>query len=531
MDNSENKEKEQRKHLFHTTEKSDFIVNMTEPQYQKLGFIYLVLTTLVLFVMSIPYYVSKGAIRFSFSGINTLQTMKYVDFSRISTTHAEYISYLQIALYAASFIGFLILIISATKKYFKAGENKLFVLPVIYLLFVLVSTFLAYDIKCAFFGKDYRYNGMLTLFSYIGLFVAASQINSRSRRKTYLDIFLTISLINAVYGILQTVSGLVEKLPNFFYDMLYINGNSSDSYEHFVADGLVHTPHALAALMTMATAVAAAGLVYDKSKARKFFCAVCVGACAAAGFLTCTVAGYVGVPFALLVVLVIEIVRSTVFRKKSQGNKYGVVFALCGIALAALAFAVVSLADRAHLYDSEIIWIDSAYRLGTAFPETTRQNIEGWHIYPKLWRECLNMFKSTWVLGGGPDCIGFKYYGTTILYDPNLGFSTDRSFNEYFDLALACGLPCLLVFLSMGFVTIKKGLGCVKKFFLGEDSWTAVALLAAVLGYGLQANVNISIITVTPFFFIFVGLLWNRPHTDTAATGRNAKKKERKIRK
>ena len=528
MDNKEN-EKEQRKHLFHTTEKSDFIVNMTERQYQKLGFIYLALSAIVLFVMSIPYYVSKGALRYSFSGINALQTMKYVDFSRISSRCSGYISYLQIALYAVSFIGFLILIISATKKYFKAGENKLFVLPVIYLLFVVVSTFMAYDIKCAFFGKDYRYNGMLTLFSYIGLFVAASQINSRSRRKTYLDIFLTISLINAVYGILQTVSGLVEKVPNFFFDMLYINGNSTDSYAHYVADGLVHTPHALAALMTMAVAVAAAGLVYDKSKVRKVFCAVCVGTCAAAGFLSCTVAGYVGVPFALLTVLVIEIVRTTVFRKKSPKNKYGVLFAVVSIALAAAAFAIVALADRAYLYDSEIIWIDSAYRLGTAFPEYN--GISGWHIYPRLWKECLNMLKSSWVLGGGPDCIGFGYYGTTLLYDSKLEFSTDRSYNEYFDLALACGVPCLLIYLSMGFVTIKKGLGCVKKFFLGEDSWTAAALLAAVLGYGLQANVNISIITVTPFFFVFVGLLWNRPHADTAATGKNSKKKERKIRK
>lgn len=524
MTDMDNKEKEERKHLFHSTEKSDFIVNMTEKQYQKLGFIYLAASALVLFVMSIPYYVSKGALVFSFSNINTLQTMKYVNFARIASKCSGYISYLQIALYAVSFIGFLILIISATKKYFKAGENKLFILPVIYLLFVVVSTFMAYDIKCAFFGKDYRYNGMLTLFSYIGLFVAASQINSRSRRKTYLDIFLSISLINAVYGILQTVSGLVEKLPNFFYDMLYINGRDSISYEHFIADGLVQSPHALAALMTMASAVAAAGLVYDKSKVRKVFCAVCVGACSAAGFLTCTVAGYVGVPFALLAVLVIEIIRAAAFRKKSPKIRFGVLFALCSVLLAAAAFAVVALTDRAHLYDSNIIWTDSAYRLGVAFPESS--NISSWHIYPRLWKECLNMLKSCWVLGSGPDCIGFGYYGTTILYDAKLGFTTDRSYNEYFDLALACGVPCLLIYLSMGFVTIKKGLACVKKFFLGEDSWTAVALLAAVLGYGLQANVNISIITVTPFFFIFVGLLWNKPHTES-----DAPKKERKIRK
>lgn len=517
----------ERKHLFHSTEKSDFILNMTEPQFQKMGLIYLSLTAIVLFAMNIPYYLSKGKLIFAYSQLNMLQTVKFVDMSFVNTKCADYIAYLQIALYAASFIGLLLLIIAATKKYFRAKDNKLFMLPVLYMLFVLISTFMAYDISSAFFGKDHRYAGMLTFFSYVALFVAASQVNSRSRRKTYLDLFLSIAFINAVYGIMQTVPALVTELPNFFYDIFYISGNTADSYERFIADGLVQSPHALAALMTMATAIAAAGLVYEKSKIRKCIYAVCCAVFAAAGFATCAAPAFIGIPFVVIAVLVTEIIRSAFFGKKSSIAKTSWLWSLVSIAAVAAVFGIMLLIDRIHLYDANIIWTDATSRLGNAFPEPS--NYSGLKIYPKLWKECLAMLKDTWVLGSGPDCIGFKYYGTTELFNSSFGFTTDRSYNEYFDIALACGIPCLLVYLSMGFVTIKKGCACVKKFFMGEDSWTAVALLAAVLGYGLQANINISVITVTPFFFIFVGMLWNKPHTETETSA--PKKKERKIRK
>lgn len=533
-------QKEERKHLFGSTEKSDFIVNMTEKQYQKLGFIYLALSAIVILVMNIPYYVSKGKTIFAvkpFDKLN-LQTLKYVDTSYIYGKCSGFISYLQIAIYAISFIGFLILIISATKQYFKAGENKLFILPVIYMLFVVVSTFMAYNIKYAFLGRDYRYNGMLTMFSYIGLFVAASQINSRERRKTYLDIFVAISLINAVYGILQIIPRFVTEIPNFFYEMTSISGNSSKSYEYFIADGLVQTPHALAALMTMALAVAAAGFAYDTNKARKLVYAVCCPIFAAAGFATCTLAAYIGIPFVILVILIVEIVRiisRRIASSKAKGKKNVILSAqkpiisvIAAIILVGGAFGVMTALDRVAFHDYNIVWKDSAERLGASYPYAEdldySDSLTSIHIYPRIWKECVTILKDSWVFGGGPDCIGFEHYGTTDLYNAKLGFSVDRSYNEYFDIALACGLPCLLIYLAMGFVTIKKGVRNVANFFKREDSWTAVAILAAVLGYGLQANVNISLITVTPFFFIFVGLVWNRPHDAEEKPAKNDKK-------
>jgi len=506
---------EERKHLFGSTEKSDFIVNMTEGQYQKMGLIYLSLVAAVMFVMSIPYYLAKGGLTIFNNGL-----LKYVDTSVANATCSSYISYLQIALFALGFVGFLILIISATKEYFKGSENKAFLLVVLFMLFVATSTVMAYELKAAFLGRDYRYHGMLTFFSYVGLFAAASQINSRDRRKTFLDIFMVIATVNAVYGLLQIVPALVEDVPNFFYDMFIATGDSSISYERFAADGLVHTPHALAALMTMAVGIGGAGFIFERSQTRRFIYLICTLIFTAAAIATATAPGIIGVAVVLFVLLI------TAVAKGIKGKKTALTYAVILIVLCAIVYAIMFALDRATLYDGNIIFVDATARIGASYPDTVNGGFSdrGISVYPKMWNEGIVILKDCWVFGSGPDCIGTDYYGTSELYNASRIFTIDRSFNEYLDLALACGIPCLMAYLSIGFVTIKKGIKMVGSFFKNEDSWTCVGLLAAVIGYAAQANFNISIITVTPIFFIFAGLLWNRPHTESEAKGKKRKK-------
>ncbi len=516
----------ERKHLFNSTEKSDFIVNMTEGQYQKMGLIYLGMASVVMFIMSIPYYLAKGGLSIFNNGL-----VKYVDTSVANATCGSYISYLQIALFAMGFFGFLILLVSATKEYFKAKENKAFLLILMLMLLITVAMFKAYSIKYSFFGKDYRYHGLLTYFSYIGLFVAASQVNSRERRKTFLDLFVSIAFINAVYGILQVIPQLVETVPNFFYEMAEFSQEPSLSFERFAADGLVHTPHALAALMTMALAVGGAGFIYEeKSKLRRNLYGIASVVFIVAGISTATLAGTVGIASVLLVLLVTEIVRIAKKQspKRSKLFEKAIVRCLILIIVCGAVFGAMSAIDRTSYYDDYIIYNDATARIGASNPTDDPNGVAtsyGLEIYPKLWKEGLKLLKPMWVFGYGPDCIGMVYYGSTELYNVELGFTADRSFNEYLDFALACGVPALLVFLALLLLTFKKGARMIGSFFKKEDSWTSVAVLAAVIGYCVQANMNISIITVTPLFFILAGILWNKPHTPETTVKRKQIKK------
>lgn len=508
---------EERKHLFGSTEKSDFIVNMTEKQYQKMGLLYMGLVAVVMFLLTIPYYLSKGAIVIFNNGL-----LKYADQSSANASSSSYISYLQIALFAMGFFGFLVLLVSATKKYFKARENSAFLLVLLFAVFLVTATVLAYDIKVAFLGRDFRYHGLLTYLSYIGLFAAASQSNCRDRRKNFLDLFMAIAFINAVYGLLQVVPAFIETLPNFFYEMFSGLSDSSISYERFIADGLVHTPHALAALMTMAFAIGGAGFVHEENKVRRNLYGIASLVFVAAAVATSTLAGYVGIITVAIVLLVAELIRIAKGKamKRAKVFERAIVRTITIVILGGAVVGVMASFDRAHLYDGHIIFTDATARIGASYPVT---DSKGGFAYPELWKEGGEMLKDNWVFGTGPDCIGNEYYGLNELYNREYGFTTDRSYNEYLDLAIACGIPCLLVYLALGFITVKKGTRAVGSFFKKEDSWTALGLLAAVIGYAVQANVNISIITVTPMFFLFVGLLWNKPHITDNTKPQNRK--------
>lgn len=510
---------EERKHLFGSTEKSDFIVNMTEKQYQKMGLLYMGLVAVVMILLTIPYYLSKGAIVIFNNGL-----LKYADQSSANASSSSYISYLQIALFAMGFFGFLVLLVSVTKKYFKARENCEFLLIAVFAVFLVVSTLLAYNIKTAFFGRDYRYHGLLTYLSYIGLFAAASQSNCRDRRKNFLDLFMIIAFINAVYGLLQIVPSFVEKLPNFFYEMFQPAGDPAFAYERFIADGLVHTPHALAALMTMAFAIGGAGFIHEENKTRRTLYGIASLVFVAAAVATTTLAGYVGIITVSIVLIIAELIRIAkgTAPKRAKMFERAIVRTITIVILGGAVVGIMASFDRVHLYDGHIIYTDATARIGASFPNT---DSKGGFAYPELWHEGVTMLKEDWVFGTGPDCIGNEHYGYADLYNSaqELTFSTDRTYNEYLDMALACGIPCLLVYLALGFITVKKGTRAVGSFFKREDSWTALALLAAVIGYAVQANVNISIITVTPYFFLFVGLLWNKPHDVQDTKSKNRK--------
>lgn len=498
----------ERKHLFGSTEKSDFIVNMTEKQYQKMGLLYMGLVAVVMFLLSIPYYLSKGAIVIFNNGI-----LKYADQSSANASSSSYISYLQIALFAMGFFGFLVLLVSVTKKYFKARENSAFLLVAVFAVFLVAATLLAYNVKTAFLGRDFRYHGLLTYLSYIGLFAAASQSNCRDRRKNFFDLFMVIAFINAVYGLLQIVPAFVETLPNFFYEMFHPAGDSVNGFERFIADGLVHTPHALAALMTMAFAIGSTGFVHEENKKRRALYGIASLVFVAAAVATSTLAGFVGIITVAAVILISELIRMAKGKapKRAKVFERALVRVVTIVVLGGAVVGIMASLDRVHLYDGHIIYTDATARIGASFPNT---DSKGGFAYPELWSEGITMLKEDWVFGTGPDCIGNEHYGYADLYNSSheLAFSTDRTYNEYLDMAIACGIPCLLVYLALGFITVKKGTRAVGSFFKKEDSWTALALLAAVIGYAVQANVNISIITVTPFFFLFVGLLWNKPH-------------------
>ena len=115
------------------------------------------------------------------------------------------------------------------------------------------------------------------------------------------------------------------------------------------------------------------------------------------------------------------------------------------------------------------------------------------------------------ITGTGPDNWGSMF---------DLGAVIDRSYNEYIDVAAQRGIPCLIIYVIILLITLKKAFKSVSDFIVDKNSWVSAAATSAVIAYMIQAFFNISSVSSTPFFWICVGLIWSY-----SASGAEKKKK------
>jgi len=77
----------------------------------------------------------------------------------------------------------------------------------------------------------------------------------------------------------------------------------------------------------------------------------------------------------------------------------------------------------------------------------------------------------------------------------------DKAHNEYLNIAVSSGIPSLLAYLGFLFFALKKGMARMKMHK------AYVPLLAAIIGYLVQAMFNIQVVMVYYLFFAYLGIL------------------------
>jgi O-antigen ligase len=112
------------------------------------------------------------------------------------------------------------------------------------------------------------------------------------------------------------------------------------------------------------------------------------------------------------------------------------------------------------------------------------------------------------LLGSGPDTFGIVYPKDTVFK----GVTVDKAHNEYLQIAVTLGIPALLVYLFFTAHVLLTGLKAASRM-KGENQILLFGLLAICIGYLTQAFFNISVITVAPFFWVILGILYHRSVT------------------
>ena len=130
-----------KKHLFGSSEKSDFILNMSAESAQKLCGVYSIIAVLVLCVITIPYYFT--------------QNIKYGMDESVNRTlylNEKFIFFISAAVLAVGFVGFIIFLIANMKKQVELKDNKSLIVPLVVVLLSVVSCLLSADIFTSFYG-------------------------------------------------------------------------------------------------------------------------------------------------------------------------------------------------------------------------------------------------------------------------------------------------------------------------------------------------------------------------------------------
>ena len=223
-----------KKHLFGSSEKSDFILNMSAESAQKLCGVYSIIAVLVLCVITIPYYFT--------------QNIKYGMDESVNRTlylNEKFIFFISAAVLAVGFVGFIIFLIANMKKQVELKDNKSLIVPLAVVLLSVISCLLSADIFTSFYGYLDRSEGMLTILGYWGLFAAGMTVTADDRRIKLSDFIVGIGAFEAIVGILQAIPATAKIVPNYFKEITfcvrYIKWFSYDNSKSIIYRNIITT--------------------------------------------------------------------------------------------------------------------------------------------------------------------------------------------------------------------------------------------------------------------------------------------------
>ncbi|WP_124100168.1 O-antigen ligase family protein [Ruminococcus sp. Marseille-P6503] len=494
----------EKKHLFGTTEKSDFILNMTDQGAKKLCGVYCIIAMLVVALAALPYYLTKDAVDYV-STETGFEVTHYLSEKLVFLVSTLFI--------AAGLIGFLVFLVGHMKEQIIVKKNKALLWFAGLIIISVISTLCADSIMYAFYGYLDRAEGLLSILGYLGFFAMAMTVTAENWKIRIADFLVGIGAVNGIIGILQSIPATGDKIPNYFQylfkDFGTIAGDGEiiiDDLIHtegYIATGLAVTPFALAALLTVSFAAAVCGIAFDKSALRRILYLAASAVMAVCSAFTRVLPAVIGISAAAVTAAVIAVIR-----KVKNGDKPSVLPSLCGIITAALAFGIMFGTGISDFKDEQIIFTDCYDRLSISSGK--RDDTSEW-IYSYLWDDGMYIVQNHPITGTGPDNWGSMF---------KLGAVIDRSYNEYIDIAAQRGIPCLISYIVILLITLKKAFKATADFIGDKNCWAAAAAASAVIAYIIQAFFNISSVSSTPFFWICVGLIWSY-----TAKGTETKKK------
>lgn len=345
---------------------------------------------------------------------------------------------------------------------------------IIYILIILtiISTIFSVDPLKSITGERSRYDGLLTLISYYLLFLNCINLKEEKHKKLLIKIILGIGIFNVIYAFIEVYLpfSIIRVYPPFPY----------------MGMGLCGNPNFLGSLMALLITYVI--IMFVRTKEKKYIILTIIYS------IGLTLAQS-SIPFyVVLILLIVLLIKNKVERKE-----YAYVLAL--FLAVSILVNITSIFVQEQILgniieDNYNIWKEFILTikqiLGIPTDVTQIQHLGNGRI--EIWGNLIPKIKDYWLFGSGPDTIAEIY--------PNNNLTiTDKAHNDYLQILITTGLPCLITYLVLQFNMIIKG----KKLTKNID----ISLYIAIIIYQIQIFTNISSFEVATNYFVLFGILYS----------------------
>lgn len=468
-----------------TPNKSDFIVNMTRPQFDKLCGIFFILASVLYFAVQAVYYITKD-------------TVVGKDLEGANLYATAYTLPLQFTIIIITgFLAALPFVIGALKKYVTKAHLKALLIPLLFTVLAIIACLLAYNPDYSMYGQVGRYDGVVAQLAFFLMIAGAMMLTSISWMKRISYTIIIIGTLNSVIGIFQTVTPLKDIIPSFYAKLRF--GFSSE----YAANGFTSSPYFLCGIVAISLALTFSIFLYEKQKSLKVALGCGVIVQVAALSMTRVVTGILAICAAILPVIVVEIIRLAKKHTYINGKKLeNPIFVALLTAVVAAGVAVAGVFLSGGFVDRAVAVEDGMQRLFVSGSEAVGGSQQ---FYLEAWEKSFVAIKDKPVFGTGGDCYAEYIYGSQ---PSSVMGSFDRPYNDYLYYAASKGIPCAVIYIAFIVMIFIKTAKRAKGFYNNTEGITQLSLGLAAIAYAITMLMGISGISCAPFFFIVAGLLF-----------------------
>lgn len=462
------------KQLFNTTEKSNFILNMTEEKYSQLA--------------------SYGLSTACFSTAVFAVIPELVDKLSYSIVSG--------GLAVSGVICMILALIGIMKKYVNCKKNLPLCAFVAMIAWGIVSLINSYSVSVSFYGFPGRGEGLLAIIFYFGFFITAMSVKREKAIIIIINSIIASGLLHSVIGIIQVFTG---KLSHYRFVSIRIKANS--------ASGLAQSPIFLAMILSLALTASLVTAVLTDSKKRRIFC---IASSCLFSFVMMFTYSFMGIAGIILAVISAGV---SVFIKKSP--KIRLVSLFSGILPAILSVIIVNAGlvgeiSSYQLYDGYTLWwADSYMRLSSSgnYDSEKLDISDTTAVYKYLNSETLNIIKKYPLTGTGEDQLVYPQLYTNSGLDLEtadinsiIALNTgtfDKVYNEYLYTASTRGIPSLIALVLILVSVLVTGCRKLKKSSSENTVCTFMMFVCGIVIF----FIGCSNITFSPIFWTVSGLL------------------------